>query len=124
MSDDLVSRDALREMLFDGELPPPPPPEEMFDRTFGSDGDAGADLLPPDTLYDEPGHDPFDDDVPVDDIAPDPADHPEPEDVEGGFETHDGLDDPAHSTDAPEHGDPLDHPADHDVDAGDLGTGG
>lgn len=69
MTDDMASRDALREMLLDG-VAPPEASEAMFERTFAATDDAGADLLPPDGLYDL-DDDPLaeDDTAPVDDTG-------------------------------------------------------
>lgn len=76
MTDDMVSRDALRELLFDG-VAPPTGTDAMFDVTFAAQGPHGAELLPPDGLFDLPADDPADDpafdeaaldDVPLDDV--------------------------------------------------------
>ena len=67
MTDDMASRDALRELLLDG-VAPPAASDAMFARTFAADGAGGADLLPPDGLFDEPT-DPDLDDPDLDDGA-------------------------------------------------------
>jgi hypothetical protein len=97
MTDELVSRDALRELLFD-EVTPPPGSEAMFAATFAATGPDGADLLPPDALFDvdpaaEDPADPALDDLPLDDLpADDPAlDDPDvPPDVSGDVPAGDG----------------------------------
>lgn len=62
MTDELASRDALRELLFD-DVAPPPGSEAMFTATFAATGSEGADLLPPDHLFDYPAPDPAPDDA-------------------------------------------------------------
>lgn len=58
MSGDEMLRTQLRELLLDDvHLPPAEARELMFERTFASDPDAGADLLPPDGLLDPPPDD-------------------------------------------------------------------
>lgn len=66
MSADELVRTQLRELLLDGvALPPEVDTELMFETTFASEPDAGADLLPPDGLLDAPpesvGYDGFED---------------------------------------------------------------
>lgn len=51
MTDDMASRDALRELLFDG-VTPPDGSDAMFARTFAAEGGDGSELLPPDDLFD------------------------------------------------------------------------
>lgn len=78
MNDELASRDALRELLFD-DVAPPPGSEAMFAATFAATGSAGAELLPPDDLFDDDrsddagsdgvGPDDGTDDLPLDDPA-------------------------------------------------------
>ena len=58
MSDGI--REELRELLFDSAPPPEIDREALFARTFASEPGAGADLLPPDGLFDLPGDDPAD----------------------------------------------------------------
>lgn len=54
------TREELRELLFDSAPPPEIDREALFARTFASEPGAGADLLPPDGLFDLPGDDPAD----------------------------------------------------------------
>ncbi|MDN5932084.1 MAG: hypothetical protein L0I24_13635 [Pseudonocardia sp.] len=68
MSDELASRDALRELLFD-DVAPPPGSEAMFAATFAATGSEGAELLPPDDLFDDPVPDDGTDELPLDDPA-------------------------------------------------------
>ena len=58
MSDGI--REELRELLFDSAPPPEIDREALFARTFASEPGAGADLLPPDGLFDLPADDPAD----------------------------------------------------------------
>lgn len=68
MSDEPASRDALRELLFD-DVAPPPGSEAMFAATFAATGSGGAELLPPDDLFDDPVPDDGTDELPLDDPA-------------------------------------------------------
>ncbi len=74
-------RDELRELLFDSAPAPAVDTAAMFERTFAAAGPDGADLLPPDGLFDLPDDDPadevtIDDDLTVDDVLPaDPEVH-------------------------------------------------
>ena len=86
MSDGI--RDELRELLFDTAPPPAVDTEAMFEATFAAGGPDGAELLPPDGLFDLPADDPADE-LLVDDPAFDPT-----------------LDDDA-THDAPTYGDPA-----------------
>lgn len=122
MTDDLVSRDALREMLFDG-VTPPDGSDAMFERTFAAEGGDGSELLPPDGLFDGgDGGDDVDTDDPGDlalfedtdpdgyadtDALPDdlvPADDHDGHDG-GSDDPHDGTDGTDPGAD-PHHGDP------------------
>lgn len=128
MTDDMVSRDALRELLFDG-VAPPTGTDAMFDRTFAEQGPYGAELLPPDGLFDLPADDPADDpaldegafeDLPSDDAAfDDPG-----LDVDGALGDEPGAD---HGAGDPEHGGATEYGGDpHDgtgPDPLDPGTG-
>jgi hypothetical protein len=58
MSDGI--RDELRELLFDSAPPAEVDREALFARTFAAEEGAGADLLPPDGLFDLPADDPAD----------------------------------------------------------------
>lgn len=66
MNGDEAARTQLREMLLDDvPLPDEAVREAMFARTFAAEPGAGADLLPPDDLFDSDGFDP--------DVAADPG---------------------------------------------------
>lgn len=125
MTDDLVSRDALREMLFDG-VTPPDGSDAMFERTFAAEGGDGSELLPPDGFFD--GGDDADTDDPGDlalfeDTDPgglaDTDGLPDdlvPADDHGGHDHDGGADDAPDGTDGTDPGaDPHHH--------GDPGTG-
>ena len=71
MSDGI--RDELRELLFDTAPPPAVDTEAMFQATFAADGPDGADLLPPDGLFDLPADDPADELLADDPAFDDPA---------------------------------------------------
>jgi hypothetical protein len=58
MSDGI--REELQALLFDSAPPADVDGEALFARTFASDEGAGADLLPPDGLFDLPADDPAD----------------------------------------------------------------
>ncbi len=76
MSDGI--REELRELLFDSAPPPEIDREALFARTFASEQGAGADLLPPDGLFDLPGDDPADEALLLDaDGTPADADDPD-----------------------------------------------
>lgn len=117
MTDEFVSRDALRELLFD-DVAPPPGSEAMFAATFAATGSEGAELLPPDDLFDDPVPDDGADDLPLDDPAfDDPG-------VDPGVDTADAPDDLP--VDAEHTADWSDPTPDHTVDPthhGDPGTG-
>ena len=84
MSDGI--RDELRELLLDSAPPAEVDTAAMFERTFAVDGPDGAELLPPDGLFDLPPDDPADElflDAPLDPALEDPA-------LDGG-PTEDGL---------------------------------
>lgn len=87
MTDDMASRDALRELLFDG-VTPPDGSDAMFARTFAAEGGDGSELLPPDDLFDgaDDGTDDPGDLALFDDT--DPADGPTDGDIDS-----DGLPD-------------------------------
>jgi hypothetical protein len=74
MSDGI--REELRELLFDSAPPPEIDREALFARTFASEPGAGADLLPPDGLFDLPGDDPADEALLDADGTPTDADDP------------------------------------------------
>lgn len=103
MSDEPASRDALRELLFD-DVAPPPGSEAMFAATFAATGSGGAELLPPDDLFDDPVPDDTDelplDDPAFDDPGVDVAEVPDdlPVDAELPVDWSDPTPDPA-----PEH---------------------
>ena len=126
MTDELASRDALRELLFDG-VDPPPGSEAMFAATFAATGSEGAELLPPDDLFDDPVPDDGTDDPGVDDGAPDGS---LPDDPDTDADAPDDLPvDAEHPADwSDPTPDPTPDPApDHVVDPthhGDPGTGG
>ncbi|MHA6782788.1 hypothetical protein ACVGOW_17595 [Pseudonocardia saturnea] len=114
MTDELASRDALRELLFD-DVAPPPGSEAMFAATFAATGSEGAELLPPDDLFDDPVPGDETDDPGVDDGTllddPDPdTDVPDvlPVDAEHPADWSDPIPDPApdHVVDPTHHGDP------------------
>lgn len=114
MTDELASRDALRELLFD-DVAPPSGSEAMFAATFAATGSEGADLLPPDDLLDDPALDDGTEDLPVDDPALDDpgadtgADTAEVhEDLQADAEHHVDWSDPTpdHTADPTHHGDP------------------
>ena len=127
MTDDMVSRDALREMLFDG-VTPPDGSDAMFERTFAAEGGDGSELLPPDGFFD--GGDDGDTDDPGDlalfeDTDPDGSadtdglpDDLVPADDHGG---HDGGHDAGHDGGTDDAQDGTDPGA--DPDHGDPGTG-
>jgi hypothetical protein len=71
MSDGI--REELQALLFDSAPPADVDGEALFARTFASEEGAGADLLPPDGLFDLPADDPAFDDAAFDDPAFDPA---------------------------------------------------
>lgn len=54
-------RDELRELLFDSAPAPQVDTAAMFERTFAASGPDGAELLPPDGLFDLPADDPAED---------------------------------------------------------------
>ena len=58
MSDGI--REELQALLFDSAPPADVDGEALFARTFASEEGAGADLLPPDGLFDLPADDPAD----------------------------------------------------------------
>ncbi len=95
MSDGI--REELRELLFDSAPPPEIDREALFARTFASEQGAGADLLPPDGLFDLPGDDPADealldaDGTPADADADDPGGTGDPG-VEPDADTDAGTD--------------------------------
>jgi hypothetical protein len=96
MSDGI--RDELRELLFDTAPPPAVDTEAMFEATFAADGPDGAELLPPDGLFDLPADDPADellaDDPAFDDPALDPGlDETADDSADEGGDTA-GLDEP------------------------------
>ncbi|MBW0092598.1 hypothetical protein I4I73_26140 [Pseudonocardia sp. KRD-184] len=126
MTDDMASRDALRELLFDG-VTPPDGSDAMFARTFAAEGGDGSELLPPDDLFaggtDEGADDPgdlalFDDTDPADGyghtdtdglpddlvVADDHTGHDGGHD--GGDDAHDGTDGTGPGTDPHHDGDP------------------
>lgn len=72
MSDGI--REELRELLFDSAPPPEIDREALFARTFASEPGAGADLLPPDGLFDLPADDPADEALLDADTDADPGD--------------------------------------------------
>ncbi len=78
MSDGI--REELRELLFDSAPPPEIDREALFARTFASEQGAGADLLPPDGLFDLPGDDPADEALLLDADGT-PADADDPDDL-------------------------------------------
>ena len=128
MTDELASRDALRELLFDG-VAPPPGSEAMFAATFAATGSEGAELLPPDDLFDDPVPDDGTDDPGVDDGTPDGALPDDPDDPDADADAPDDLPvDAEHPADwSDPNSDPTQDPApDHVVDPthhGDPGTG-
>lgn len=80
MIDDEAARERLRAMLLDGVAAPDPQVREtLFDATFAAEPGAGAELLPPDGLFDrdsaeddlqlDPEPDPVEEDVPGDETA-------------------------------------------------------
>ena len=72
MSDGI--REELQALLFDSAPPADVDGEALFARTFASEEGAGADLLPPDGLFDLPADDAAFDDAAFDDAAfDDPA---------------------------------------------------
>lgn len=75
------TREELRELLFDSAPPPEIDREALFARTFASDEGAGADLLPPDGLFDLPGDDPADEALLDADGTPADVDAPETGDL-------------------------------------------
>ena len=118
MTDELASRDALRELLFD-DVAPPPGSEAMFAATFAATGSEGAELLPPDDLFDDPVPDDGTDDPGIDDgtLLDDPGADPDadtdvpddlPVDAEHPADWSDPTPDPApdHVVDPTHHGDP------------------
>ncbi|GAA3233891.1 hypothetical protein GCM10017691_29870 [Pseudonocardia petroleophila] len=126
MTDDM-SRDALHELLFDG-VAPPAGSDAMFAQTFAAEGSDGADLLPPDGLFDIPADDDLDGDpIPGDPILDDPAlgglaDDPADPAFDADHTDDPALEDPALDDPALDHHAAPD--ADHDAAAADPALGG
>jgi hypothetical protein len=119
MSDGI--RDELRELLFDTAPPPTVDTDAMFARTFAADGADGADLLPPDGLFDLPADDPADE-LPLDDAALD-AGYDPGEDLLDGTADGAGDDDAGDDLAADDLGVDDGHWASgEDPDTGDAGT--
>lgn len=124
MTEGSLGREELRELLFD-DLPPPPPDaqQEMFDRTFAGDGGDGAELLPPDHVF-EPELADADGDVPpdagLDDVGGHGIDDPDGDYTDPGADLGQDPGGDVHDLpdgDVTDGGDPaFDH-------LGDLGTG-